>query len=41
MKWRMLDMRNGDRASGIPAILCEILPVGEHDLHAAMNNIQG
>lgn len=35
-----LDMRNGDRASGIPAIPLRDIAGWEHDLHAAMNNIQ-
>ncbi|EIK1685218.1 DgsA anti-repressor MtfA [Salmonella enterica] len=35
-----LDMRNGDRASGIPFIPLRDVAGWEHDLHAAMNNIQ-
>ncbi|MCO4156865.1 DgsA anti-repressor MtfA [Citrobacter amalonaticus] len=35
-----LDMRNGDRASGIPLIPLREVASWEHDLHAAMNNIQ-
>lgn len=35
-----LDMRNGDRASGIPAIPLRDIAGWEHDLYAAMNNIQ-
>ncbi|MTH48050.1 DgsA anti-repressor MtfA [Intestinirhabdus alba] len=35
-----LDMRNGDRASGIPPIPLREVTSWEHDLHAAMNNIQ-
>ena len=35
-----LDMRNGDRASGVPAIPLREIANWEHDLHAAMNNIQ-
>lgn len=35
-----LDMRNGDRASGIPFIPLRKVAGWEHDLHAAMNNIQ-
>lgn len=35
-----LDMRNGDRASGIPLIPLRDVASWEHDLHAAMNNIQ-
>ncbi len=33
-------MRNGDRASGIPFIPLRDVAGWEHDLHAAMNNIQ-
>lgn len=35
-----LDMRNGDRASGIPSIALREVAGWEHDLHAAMDNIQ-
>lgn len=35
-----LDMRNGDRASGIPLIALRDVAGWEHDLQAAMNNIQ-
>lgn len=35
-----LDMRNGDRASGIPFIPLRDVAGWEHDLHSAMNNIQ-
>ncbi|EOW6702519.1 DgsA anti-repressor MtfA [Cronobacter malonaticus] len=35
-----LDMRNGDRASGIPLIALREVAGWEHDLHAAMENIQ-
>ena len=35
-----LDMRNGDRASGIPLIPLREVAGWEHDLHAAMENIQ-
>lgn len=35
-----LDMRNGDRASGIPLIALRDVAGWEHDLNAAMNNIQ-
>lgn len=35
-----LDSRNGDRASGIPLIPLREVAGWEHDLHAAMNNIQ-
>jgi len=35
-----LDTRNGDRASGIPLIPLREVAGWEHDLHAAMNNIQ-
>ncbi|UMX66178.1 zinc-dependent peptidase [Klebsiella pneumoniae] len=36
-----LDTRNGDRASVACRLSrCVKLPAGEHDLHAAMNNIQ-
>lgn len=35
-----LDIRNGDRADGVPFVsLCEVAG-WEHDLHAAMNDIQ-
>jgi Mlc titration factor MtfA (ptsG expression regulator) len=34
-----LDTRNGDRASGVPIPLREVAG-WEHDLHAAMDNIQ-
>lgn len=35
-----LDTRNGDRASGVPFIPLREVAGWEHDLHAAMNNIQ-
>jgi Uncharacterized protein conserved in bacteria len=35
-----LDTRNGDRASGIPLIPMREVAGWEHDLHAAMDNIQ-
>ncbi len=35
-----LDTRNGDRASGVPLIPLREVAGWEHDLHAAMNNIQ-
>lgn len=35
-----LDMRNGDRASGVPFIALRDVAGWEHDLHAAMSNIQ-
>lgn len=35
-----LDTRNGDRASGVPLIALREVAGWEHDLHAAMNNIQ-
>lgn len=35
-----LDARNGDRASGIPFIPLREVAAWEHDLHAAMDNIQ-
>lgn len=35
-----LDARNGDRASGIPPIPLRDVAGWEHDLHAAMDNIQ-
>ncbi|WP_061709611.1 DgsA anti-repressor MtfA [Pseudenterobacter timonensis] len=35
-----LDSRNGDRASGVPFIPLREVAGWEHDLHAAMNNIQ-
>lgn len=35
-----LDMRNGDRPSGIPPIPLREVAGWEHDLHAAMDNIQ-
>lgn len=35
-----LDTRNGDRASGVPFISLREVAGWEHDLHAAMNNIQ-
>ena len=35
-----LDTRNGDRASGVPFIPLRDVAGWEHDLHAAMNNIQ-
>ena len=35
-----LDFRHGDRANGIPAIPLREIAGWEHDLHAAMNNIQ-
>ena len=35
-----LDARNGDRASGVPLIPLREVAGWEHDLHAAMNNIQ-
>ncbi|WP_312273212.1 DgsA anti-repressor MtfA [Pseudescherichia sp.] len=35
-----LDTRNGDRASGVPMITLREVAGWEHDLHAAMNNIQ-
>lgn len=35
-----LDTRNGDRASGIPLIPLREVAGWEHDLHAAMDNIQ-
>jgi len=35
-----LDVRNGDRASGVPPIPLREIAGWEHDLHAAMNNIQ-
>lgn len=35
-----LDTRNGDRASGVPFIALREVAGWEHDLHAAMNNIQ-
>ena len=35
-----LDLRNGDRASGIPLIPLREVAGWEHDLHAAMDNIQ-
>lgn len=35
-----LDTRNGDRASGVPLIPLRDVAGWEHDLHAAMNNIQ-
>ena len=35
-----LDVRNGDRASGIPLIPLREVAGWEHDLHAAMDNIQ-
>jgi Mlc titration factor MtfA (ptsG expression regulator) len=35
-----LDMRNGDRASGVPLIALRDVAAWEHDLHAAMSNIQ-
>lgn len=35
-----LDMRNGDRASGVPLIALREVAGWEHDLHAAMDNIQ-
>ena len=36
-----LDTRNGDRASGVPFYFrCVRVAGWEHDLHAAMNNIQ-
>lgn len=35
-----LDIRNGDRASGVPFIPLRDVAGWEHDLHAAMNNIQ-
>lgn len=35
-----LDARNGDRASGIPFIALRDVAGWEHDLHAAMDNIQ-
>ncbi len=40
MKWRISDTRNGDRASGVPLIPLREVAGWEHDLHAAMNNIQ-
>ncbi|BET43180.1 DgsA anti-repressor MtfA [Atlantibacter hermannii] len=35
-----LDMRNGDRANGVPFIALRDVAGWEHDLHAAMSNIQ-
>jgi Mlc titration factor MtfA (ptsG expression regulator) len=35
-----LDTRNGDRASGVPRIPLREVAGWEHDLHAAMDNIQ-
>jgi Mlc titration factor MtfA (ptsG expression regulator) len=35
-----LDTRNGDRASGVPLIPLREVAGWEHDLHAAMDNIQ-
>ncbi len=35
-----LDTRNGDRASGVPFIPLREVAGWEHDLHAAMDNIQ-
>lgn len=35
-----LDTRNGDRASGVPLIPLREVAGWEHDLHAAMENIQ-
>uniref|UniRef100_UPI001652D2A6 zinc-dependent peptidase n=1 Tax=Serratia marcescens TaxID=615 RepID=UPI001652D2A6 len=35
-----LDVRNGDRANGVPFIPLREVAGWEHDLHAAMNNIQ-
>lgn len=35
-----LDTRNGDRASGVPFISLREVAGWEHDLHAAMDNIQ-
>ncbi len=35
-----IDMRNGDRANGVPHIPLRHIAGWEHDLHAAMDNIQ-
>ncbi|SNY79519.1 DgsA anti-repressor MtfA [Enterobacter sp. CC120223-11] len=35
-----LDVRNGDRANGVPFVALREVAGWEHDLHAAMNNIQ-
>lgn len=35
-----LDVRNGDRANGVPLVSLREIAGWEHDLHAAMNNIQ-
>jgi len=35
-----LDVRNGDRANGVPLVSLREVAGWEHDLHAAMNNIQ-
>ncbi|MGU3415422.1 DgsA anti-repressor MtfA [Enterobacteriaceae bacterium C34A] len=35
-----LDARNGDRANGVPFVALREVAGWEHDLHAAMNNIQ-